>query len=122
MAICCDNCGKKIEKYCVVRYEIEYIEEYLADYFQIDIGQLRKRNVMNRKWAAIRSICFNIMERFTDFNVYKVGARYGVMPDAVRSSMRVIPDDDHDYRFIIKDLSNSLPEVIKHIYNDSRSV
>ena len=115
MPLICDCCGVKIYKYCIVKYEIDYLEEYLSDYFNRPIDELRVRNLRNKDWVRFRSICFKILDDFAPTRLYKFVSRYGISLTAANSSIASLDEKDVDYIFIKKDLSNNLPETIKEL-------
>lgn len=114
MSIVCYNCGKKMDNLCVVKYNIDYLEQYLSEYFEKDIKTLSRRNIQNKEWVKFKSIFFNIVHLYSPLTVPELAERYRLTVLIIRSAMRAVKETDHDYIFIKKDLGGFLPEKINN--------
>lgn len=117
MPLTCDNCGKKIAKYCVVKYTIEYLEKYLEDYFGKGISEMIHTNIRKKEDYMLRAICFTILADFSNLTVYNLVDRYKMSFTAGKAALDYLKKSGHDYQFIKKDLSNDLPEIITEHLN-----
>ena len=119
MCIVCSNCGKKINDFVVVKYSIEYLEEYLADYFDFDISELRNSIIREPKLQTIKSICFNVIYKYSALSMERMGNRYGTHVHKISAGLKSVNKrSNHDYKFINKDLAGKLPEqIIDRKYN-----
>jgi hypothetical protein len=113
MPIICQCCGKKIEKYCVVKYEIDYLEKYLSDYFERPIKDITMRSNYDTKFIKFKSICFRILVDFSKFDKYEIASYYAVSATVVTHALMNLKPKSEDYLFIAKDLANDLPEIIR---------
>lgn len=109
MSIVCCNCGSVAEGVLAVQYDIEFIENYLEDYFNRGIKDLTRNNVRDKTFTKFRAICFNILCEFTSLKPYRMARRYSVSDSLVSRAMDDVISSDHDYVFIKKDLAGRLP-------------
>lgn len=116
MPLICDCCGKKIEKYCVVKYEIEYLEKYLSEYYNMPIVDIMSKNAFKQKDMQRRSVCFRIFSDFSKLSQHEINQRYSLWDSKATRSKQNLDISNPDYKFINKDLLNQLPETIKYKY------
>lgn len=116
MPLICQCCGKKIQAYCVVKYDVEYLETYLSDYFERPVKQILGLYKPKPAMTAQRAICIKILMRYGMLTYKQIMKRYDLGGFKAYDYNRQLDPKNVDYRYIDKDLSNNMPEVIKVKY------
>jgi hypothetical protein len=112
MPLVCDHFGKKIAKYCVVKYTIEYLEKYLEEYLGKGIYEMINTHIRKNEDFMVRAICFTILVDFSGETVYNLVSRYKMSFTAGKAALDCLKKSNHDYQFIRKELAEELPETI----------
>jgi|SRR5882672_9738901 len=114
MPVICEHCGKKMDKFCVIKYDKEYLLEYLTDYFDRDVWDAGNKNIIKMKEKDFRAIVFYVMHEFGSVSPTILSEMFGVSNKVIYSDLKRIEEKNtDDFKFICKELSGTLPETEK---------
>lgn len=102
MAFVCQHCGKEDERFEGTKYTMKYIEEYVADYYQIPVEKLIAIN-SERKSRIRRGHLYWVLQHECKWTQKEIGKRYGLSPKRIRDRVKNINiKKNEDLRAIIK--------------------
>lgn len=115
--VTCENCGKPIDRYEALYFKIDYIEEYLCDYFKIGTDILYNKQQFAGDNKTTIKICFYMISKYTSLNNAKLSSKYKRHPDSIRQYLKSVDTRNSDFIFIDKELSGQL-DINKHTQHD----